>query len=771
MNKRRNLISTLVGLATIALVFILSKLSDSQPTPPLHWFIFTLLLSYTSSYGIPLPIGEVSLGPMVAMISMLVLGIYPTTVIVVISDIIYGLYRWILPEKAGWHSSDDSFNLVATTAANLTMHTLSVIASGLVFYGFDGNVPTQSPRDVIILITSAAAYLVTNYLSAALFLLMRSRPHLQSLIEHLQTLLLYEAIPLIFAPLAASIWVMIGIVPFMVFALSLVIISVILKNQATNKNVLVRHLKELESLQVVGRLLSAILDEDQIAEAIYREVSKLMPTDNFYLALYYPESDTIHFPINYEHNVPLPPRSRKFSSGLTEYVLRTKEPLLIEKNVKQYVESLGLTHYGQEALSWLGVPLVAGEQILGMIAVQSYPIANAMPAKLDHLHQEILSMIGAQASIALQNARLYTQTDQALARRIQELNSILNTTSEGIALVNDSQILLEINQALCGMLGCYQKEILGKSVMDEEITGKLQIDPDIKARILANELETYQDKVTLTGPIHIPAERTITPVRVSEDHIDGWLLVFRDLTKEQQLNEFREDLTRMLVHDLRSPVVSIQGGLDMIEVMIDDGSKADLMEMVNISRKGSVQILEMINEILHLNRLETGKMVLQLEPVDLKTIFTQEITFLHPIIQQTGIKVEEYFERSLPIIQADSGLIKRVVHNLIDNAIKFTPDNGTLTLVVKTDPADDGQIILGVQDTGPGIPPDQLSNLFTKHFTTNGQKSRRRGTGLGLYFSKLAVAAHGGEIWAESGLGQGTNLLIRLPIEPHEGSI
>lgn len=763
-SKLRNQVAIFAGIATLALIIALSRIDQSEPVPSLHWWIFTALLAYTSSYGIPLAVGEVSLATMVTVIATMVMGIYPTTVAVVIADVLYGLYRWLFPEIAKWQQAKDGYNLVATTAANLTMHTLSVVAAGLVYFGSQGQIPIQTPGDLIILVSMAAAYLATNYLAAALFLLMRSRLHLQYLIENLSTMLLYEAIPLVFAPMAASIWISIGIPAFLVFAFSLVLASMILKNQASNKLELERHIKELKGLQSVGQSLSAILDEDQIAEAIYREVSKLMPADNFYLALYQPETNTIHFPITYEHNILLPPRSRNLTKSLTEHVIRTAKPLLIDKNVKQTVESMGMVHHGQEATSWLGVPLIVGEEVLGMIAVQSYPIANQIPTQLNDSHMEILSMIAAQASIALQNARLYTQTDQALARRVQELNSILNTTSDGIALMSDDHILLQINQSLCTMLGCYRDDHIGQSIAENEQFEMLILPSELKIAILDTSLEFYQDEVKLVHRGDIPAERTISPVFGPDRGIEGWLLVFRDLTKDRQLSEFREDLTRMLVHDLRSPVVSIQGGLDMIEVLIEDGKKDELLEMVDIARKGSTQVLGMINELLHLNRLESGKMILQVDPVDLRSLFEEETIFLRPAIQHAGIIIEEDFERELPFIQADTALVKRVIHNLIDNAIKFTPDEGRVRLWAKSDPEDEEMVLFGVQDNGPGIPEELMAELFSKHFTIEGKNARRRGTGLGLHFSKLAVNAHGGEIWADSEVGKGTNLTIRMPV-------
>jgi len=704
---------------------------------------------------------------MVALTAVFTMGILPAASAVMASDLFYGFYRWNWPERANWEQRENNFSLLATTTANIAMHTLSVAAAGMVFLRLEGSFATRSQFDLLTLAASGAAYLVTNYVLAGLLLLMRSRAHLRHLVDNLQKMLLYEAVSLMFAPLAAAILINLGLGAFTLFAISLVIASTLLKNQASDQVELKRHIKELESLQAVGQTLNATLDEDQIAEAIYREVTKLMPTDNFYLALYDQEENVISFPFTYEHNTKRSMWSRKPSGGLTEFVLESKKPLLIGKNVRETVESMGITHYGQEALSWMGVPLMLGDEILGMVAVQAYPVANEIPVRLNKFHLEILTMIAAQAAVALQNARLYTQTDKALAQRVQVLNSILNTTSEGIALLSPDMRLQEINRALLKMLESFERDLVGRNVesSDDPVLAQLKIAPSIREKTLtlSDNRVVYQDEVTLSGEKTIPAERTISAVRDETGMVTGWLLVFRDLTEEHQLAEFREDLTHMLVHDLRSPVVSIQGGLDMIEVMLDDADKSELMEMLDISRKGSVQMLGMINELLNLNRLETGNMVLQRTPIDIPALVKEEAVSLHTLTQQAKITLREDFSREMPILQGDTGLLRRVFHNLMDNAVKFTPDSGTVTVWGKPDPEDPGMVLLGVMDNGPGIPPDKLGQMFTKYYTSEQNGSRRRGSGLGLYFCKLAVEAHKGEIWAESETGQGCNMVIRIP--------
>jgi GAF domain-containing protein len=162
----------------------------------------------------------------------------------------------------------------------------------------------------------------------------------------------------------------------------------------------------------------------------------MMQASNFYIALWKPETDEVSFPILYENNQKILGQSTTSKRGLTEYIIKTKKPLLIEENVKEAVESLGFEHYGKEAQSWLGVPIIAGAQAIGMIAVQSYRKPDQLKKSFDHNHLKILSAIASQASVAFQNAWLYTQTDKALAQRVQELNSILNTTHDGIMLLD-----------------------------------------------------------------------------------------------------------------------------------------------------------------------------------------------------------------------------------------------------------------------------------------------------------------------------------------------
>ncbi|MGQ9710549.1 MAG: GAF domain-containing protein [Anaerolineae bacterium] len=187
--------------------------------------------------------------------------------------------------------------------------------------------------------------------------------------------------------------------------------------------------EELAALNELGQALAAQLDVSQVLEEAYRGASRLLDTTNFAIAFYDSESQTVSFPLAIELGERRSWRSRQAGNGLTEYVIRTRAPLLIQENVPQRLEELGIDMIGQPAHSWLGVPLMVGDQVLGVMAVQSYTTSLAYTRH----DQDLLTAIASQVAIALQNARLFEQTRQALdeaealyraARAISEATSV-----------------------------------------------------------------------------------------------------------------------------------------------------------------------------------------------------------------------------------------------------------------------------------------------------------------------------------------------------------
>jgi PAS domain S-box-containing protein len=526
--------------------------------------------------------------------------------------------------------------------------------------------------------------------------------------------------------------------------------------------------KELDSLQAVGQALSASLNINAILEAIHTQVAALMDADNFYVALYNPETDEVSFPLAFENGEQVAWHSRRTGTGLTERILQTRQPLLVRENVGAALDEIGIEQIGQLAESWLGVPILAGQESIGIIAVQSYSTPNAY----DVSHQEVLATIATQAAVAIENARLYERTDEALARRVQELDSILRTTSEGVMLFDLEWRVLAANRALTDYLGVPQLELVGRPLAapgpdgEEPLSALVGFTPAELKRVcqtLTHEDALHRQTITPRGAPDRHVERTVTPVRDREGVITDWLLVLRDITEEVELGQLREDMTHMLVHDLRSPLTVLHGSLEMTDMFVDDGNLEEIRLLGQMAQRSCDRMLRMVNELLDISKLESGELPIHPEKTNAESLLREVAARVAPLAQQADITIDLMVNANLPSIQVDPKFIDRVLHNLTDNAIKFTPNGGHVQLWARLDPENAAAVLLGVKDTGPGVPLEEQHRLFEKFQQVSSVSGRRVGTGLGLPFCKLAIEAHGGQIWVESEAGKGSTFIMRLP--------
>ena len=246
--------------------------------------------------------------------------------------------------------------------------------------------------------------------------------------------------------------------------MALVIISLITHSLEIVRQGLEQRVQELNSLQAVGQALNASLRLQDLIPAIHDQVVKLMAIEAFYVALYDADADEVSFPFVIEDGRRVNWDSRRFGSGFTEYVLHSRRPLLAgQDDLNALRQELGIKQHGRQAACWLGAPMLAGEQALGVIAVQSY----TEPGIYDETHKRVLMTSASQAALAIQNARLYDQTDMALAQRVQQLDSILQTTSDGIMLLNPDCQILMTNRAFLEYSGLEidQAEARGESLL------------------------------------------------------------------------------------------------------------------------------------------------------------------------------------------------------------------------------------------------------------------------------------------------------------------
>ena len=230
----------------------------------------------------------------------------------------------------------------------------------------------------------------------------------------------------------------------------------------------------------------------------------------------------------------------------------------------------------------------------------------------------------------------------------------------------------------------------------------------------------------------------------------------------QELEKLRDDLTRMIVHDLRTPLTSVLGGMQMLTVLGDLNEQQ--REMATIAVRGGETLLGMINDLLDVGKMESGSMQLDYAMLDAVELVADATNQVARLSESRNLTVVTEIAAGLPPLQGDEDKLRRTLVNLLGNAIKFTPDYGTLTVTVRVG-GDGKSMVFSVSDTGEGIPSEAFELIFAKFGQVESRHGgRKMSTGLGLTFCKLAVEAHRGHISVESEPGKGSTFSFTIPL-------
>jgi signal transduction histidine kinase len=227
----------------------------------------------------------------------------------------------------------------------------------------------------------------------------------------------------------------------------------------------------------------------------------------------------------------------------------------------------------------------------------------------------------------------------------------------------------------------------------------------------------------------------------------------------EKLELLRDGLVHMLVHDLRSPLAGIRAYLDLLK--LDGAGKLDseLTESIDGARKVAVEMTDMVSDLLDVSRMEVGKMPLEFASADVGALAVDAVAAAGATAR-VRVRVEAPLDQLR--VACDAGIIRRVITNLVVNAVKFTPASGQITVIVQGGGA---EVKVSVVDTGPGIPPEFHQKVFEKFGQVEAVRhGAKHSSGLGLTFCKLAVEAHGGRIGLESAVGTGSTFWIALPV-------
>jgi PAS domain S-box-containing protein len=382
---------------------------------------------------------------------------------------------------------------------------------------------------------------------------------------------------------------------------------------------------------------------------------------------------------------------------------------------------------------------------------------------LERLNRIVIGIVVALFAVL---AWFVRRQHRSIRRLNEQSDLILNTVAEGIYGLDAEGRTRFVNEAAARMTGHDPRALLGRRPHDLVHHTK-----DDGSRYPAEECPALK-AITSGEPQHVdgelywrsdgtsfPVEFTAVPT-VEDGRVTGAVVTFRDVTERLEVQRLKDEFTSLVSHELRTPLSSIRGALGLIA----SGVMGDLSErgkrMVEIAASNSDRLVRLINDLLDMERMESGLATLQKRRTSTAPLVRQAVDGIRPMADEAGVGLEAS-PAEFPVV-ADPDRIVQALTNLLSNAIKFSPPKASVTVSVERSRDD---VVIRVRDRGRGIPQDKLDSIFERFHQVDSSDSREKGgTGLGLAICRSIVEQHGGRIWAESTPGAGAVFSFTLPV-------
>jgi two-component system phosphate regulon sensor histidine kinase PhoR len=331
-----------------------------------------------------------------------------------------------------------------------------------------------------------------------------------------------------------------------------------------------------------------------------------------------------------------------------------------------------------------------------------------------------------------------------LSRQKEELNSIISSLQEGLLALDEEDRVLFANASL--------KKIVNEDLQQGRFYWEVLREPKLNElirRVRAARLNSVEE-IELNNKLFLCS---LTFLGYKEEIA----IIFHDITEIKKLEKIKTDFVLNVSHELRTPLTSIKGFIETLEASALSDENRHYLEII---KRNTDRLINVVNDLLALSELEEKTSSLQMETVDLKNLIERVIKIFEQQIKAKGFSLNLSVDPDLLPVKGDPFKLEQVFINLLDNAIKYT-EKGTISIEMKYR---DGQVVVSIQDTGPGIPQEHLSRIFERFYVVDKSRSKKLGgTGLGLSIVKHAILLHNGTINVESVPGRGTTFVITLP--------
>ena len=436
----------------------------------------------------------------------------------------------------------------------------------------------------------------------------------------------------------------------------------------------------------------------------------------------------------------------------------------------------------ETAQTVLILPLIARDEVIGVIELGADKTGRAFSEWEIGLAQSLVN----QAATAIENARVYEEQriaarnlERKVEARTAELNeamrtlrvesskreAILEGVADGVMFVDAEGEITVFNAAAEWLLGVPRDVALGNSV--QGLVDKLDVPGDAwkeiprhweELRECTDEAACVEERYEVDGRIF---SVHLAPV-VREHEFLGTVTVWRDITKDVELNQAKSEFVSSVSHELRIPMTSIKGYVDLLLMKAAGPINEQQTEFLQTIKSNADRLTILVNDLLDISRIETGRMQLTVGEVDLSRVVGDVIAALRPRVDEKGQSLTNEIPVNLPPIRADANRVAQILTNLIGNAIAYTPEQGQIRVLGRLL---DGFVQVDVIDNGIGIAPEEQVKVWERFYRSEHPVvSEQLGTGLGLPIVRSLVELHGGRVWVDSELGKGSTFSLTLPI-------
>ncbi len=521
--------------------------------------------------------------------------------------------------------------------------------------------------------------------------------------------------------------------------------------------------------QAIYRISHAVVTTnslDEMFKSIHGILGELMPVPNFYIALYDPVNDLISYPY-YMDQYDAPPLPAKPEHGLTEYVLRTKEPLWATGEVfTQLVLQGEADVVGTDSVDWIGVPLILSERGIGVMVTQSYTVGVVYNQE----QFDLMKFVSTQVASAIERKLDQQRINDAL----EYIKTLINSSSLGITTYDSSGKCILANDSLAKILGTTCEQLLGENYNEIEAwkeSGLLESAREATASGQETRKE-YETPNNLGKRIWVDCR--FTPfISNGEPHLllsvddistskQAEIDLQRYASKLEQSNRDLQEFAYIASHDLQEPLRKVLAFGDRLVNKYGDVLDETGRDYLKRMRDASQRMQTLINDLLAFSRVSTRAQPFAM--VDLNEVIEEVVSNLENQIDRTQGRVE--FSK-LPMIEADPTQMYQLLQNLINNGLKFNREDHPPVIKVTAGTSDD-KCKLTVKDNGIGFDMQYLDRIF-KPFQRLHSRQEYEGSGMGLAICRRIVERHSGEITASSAPGKGSTFIITLPVHQSNG--